>query len=362
MSLTRLLGSLGLGKRPPAASPPPKSGMPPQSLARSAPIPPGKRPALLPAPASDEENAEISFGSVSDGSRTGIYQELQFKILRHCLLRESVEDEMEGLVQHFSETRPPGLVQLCALRRKAGDPPASLYWARLYQKQPVQTDGTQRPRWHKRLEIRSVRDLKNAFFRMGTDQAQREALKYFSRWNALNQAIKILRRLGLYSSSLSRSQVIQEASRLSMPVPPVARIFQREGMAKRGAWLLEPCWKLQGMVERHLKTLDRLGRDLDQLRLPLTLAGELTMRTFAPILWWNPRAGAFHRTLPKESLAGFPLTPSLGEELDRIETERLALNGAIESVVRILHRLSDQLLDAEVSAQEVLSSCPRICP
>jgi hypothetical protein len=303
---------------------------------------------------------EGSFDRELEDSRTGIYRDLEWRILDLCLLRQSVEDEMDALVLHYARTIRPSRFRLFARRQKRGAPPKSLYWARLCRKPGAEFVGPGRRWWHRDLKIHALKELYLAVYRAGLTSQARRIVGIFERVNALNEAHRILARLSSDFARLPRSRAMRSAEGLTLPQMPVDPIFRREGMGRRGAWLLEPAWKVQGMVERSLEILGRLGNEVERMDLPVRLTTDVSMRSLAPALWWDPRAGTFHDSPPRSPSAGFPVTRAQKDEQGRIERDRASANRGLKQAVGILHRMTDRLLDAVVRAEELRAGCPRL--
>src|SRR5579862_1762927 len=179
-----LLSTPSGAKAAPASvvDPSPEEAAPP----RFTPILERVEPRPLP-PVVSEEEATLS------GPRV-IYQALRERILDGCGLLRSVKEEMAGLADSYRCAVPPTRLQLCAWGFPRGTPPRALYWVRLARRQEevcddhLQVRSLQRPRWFRRLKIRTREDLRNAIHWNGLDAHKSVVLRYHELASCLNRA------------------------------------------------------------------------------------------------------------------------------------------------------------------------------
>lgn len=129
--------------------------------------------------------------------REGLYEALRELIFRICILRRSVQRQMEDLSKEYKRTMRT-LLQLYAWAFPKGSPPRALYWVRLEPKRSPVDDKLLRvieklrPRWHTRLKIRNRSQLSSQIHWNGMDEQRPRILAFYEKAGCLNEAHRIL--------------------------------------------------------------------------------------------------------------------------------------------------------------------------
>jgi hypothetical protein len=283
---------------------------------------------------------------------SGMYQILRNRILDVCFTRRSIQNEMVVLSRLYQSCTPPSPLLLYRWGSSKGSPPYALYWVRLARKQVEACDRSleiralKRPRWSKRLKIRSTRDLRNAIHWNGLDAERDTVLRFHTLASALNKAHRTL----------------------AWRIPHVVRTFERPSGGIRGVEggpripleeyedkylhpvanrLFSCAWLMQWVVEKDLAELNRISTQagLPSVRLRTNQAGEGgASERFA---WEDSRTGISFPTFRDRPILARDGTTAL-------PSERVRLMATLDSRMEVVHAALTRMAEIAASGRKDL--------
>jgi len=291
---------------------------------------------------------------------SGPFEPLQRLIRECCQLVRSVEWEMQDTSQAYRDRTPPSRLQLFPWAFPIGSPPNNLCWARLSRKQDGLEGGhrisRKRPRWWKRLKIRSRGELHTAIYRNGMTEHRRSIMSFFDRTQALNVSH---RSLGLAMGFAKHSLMT-----CWIPIPfreePPCHFYEGPFFDKldpRESGLYVLAWSLRRAIEKIQLGYKRL------LKSPTGMPWRLSCRRVSDldweVLWEHSLTGERRRTLDRrlmEKLRGSAEPQAFGA-LESIEQDRRFLAKALSKSLGRLDRVEGLLANSKRMAEEALRSC-----
>lgn len=191
-----------------------------------------------------------------------LLEELQLRIREIYELRLSVEHQMEALKGAFNAGMPRSRLRLRPWSRRKGEPPYAVYWIfltkkrRYFEDRTLQAIESLRPRWFKRLKVRTRRDLDLVIHRAGLDAVRREVHRFHDDHLALNEAHRSLAR-GMDSI---RKMLAGRAAGRDLTAPALPADAVSFGVPDEVRSMVEHAWRLECLLRRTTNDLSTLAR------------------------------------------------------------------------------------------------------
>jgi hypothetical protein len=248
---------------------------------------------------------------------------------------------MEALKGAFNSTMPRSRLRLRPWSRRKGEPPYALYWVLLTKKRTLfeysswPTEPDRRPRWFKRLKIRTKRDLDLAIHRAGMDAVRRDVHRFHDDLVALNAAHETLAR-GL--DSIRKMMSSRAAgSRLNAPmVPPLA---DELSITWETAPLINQAWLLECLIRRTTGDLIILARH--QSKQPGWIRFRLEFRQskaepYGRLVWRDLETRSTYASLDDRTKRKLGIPAPMRALLTPFELDRRDLTRALKAQTGVL--------------------------
>ena len=178
-------------------------------------------------------------------------------------VRLSVEGRMEDLKKAFNESVGRCRLKIRPWGRTKSAPPYAVYWVFLTKKRKIFENRTwqaiedMRPRWYKRLKLRTRRELDLIIHRSGLDANRRTVHRFDDDMEALNEAHRVLARNLDSIRKLLRGRVAGG----HLVAPPLPAEAEKLWLPDAVRGQAEGAWRLECLIRRttgDLKLLSRL--------------------------------------------------------------------------------------------------------
>jgi hypothetical protein len=177
-------------------------------------------------------------------------------------IRVSVESRMEDLKKAFNESVGRCRLKMRPWGRTKGAPPYAVYWVLLTKKRKIFENRTwqaiedMRPRWFKRLKLRTRRDLDLVIHRSGLDANRPTVHRFDDDLKALNEAHRILAR----TLDSIRKALCGRAAGGHLVAPPLPVEAERLWLPDGVRGQAEGAWRLECLIRRTSGDLELLAR------------------------------------------------------------------------------------------------------
>jgi hypothetical protein len=229
------------------------------------PIFEGLPPELLPDAFDWEPQPPPKKAVLLSAGPVGIYEVLRERILSVGSTLRRIEESMREVSRSYRDAIPRTRLQLFMWHYPKGSPPNALYWAYLARKQEEPCDASlliralQRPRWHKRLKMKSKEDLQTAIYRNGVVAHQDTIHRYNDLVILLNRAHHLLMKpLPYLVRNFERTSEGGLRTFLDCPQLP-SKDFVPDLITKTQLRLLKCVWRMRWAVEADLARLSSSG-------------------------------------------------------------------------------------------------------
>jgi hypothetical protein len=310
---------------------------------------------LSPNPSSPEGLEGISFPSLNS-----IFQELSRRISQADERRKVVEWRMEDLRKAYIRTVPRSRLGLRPWTRTKDGPPYAIYWIRLNRRHQTFDDRTwevmspNRPRWFRRLKIRTYRELGSALHWAGLDASRKTIHLFGKRVRTLNEAHTLLCR----SIASLRTMIRGRAAGLAFPLdhPPFPEAVEA-GLGPRARDLLGSVWKFAWRVEFVSLGLHRLSEhhrecfpDMSWHLQPFSDRDH----PFGHLHWQNSEDGATLPSLDTRTMHRIHLPEEYHKMTLLWEKERQGVNLLLKERAKVFRRMMRKIQEALDRTAEVL--------
>jgi hypothetical protein len=294
---------------------------------------------------------------------TGIYEHFRNKIIEISFALRRVEEDMWELGESYRTSMPPTRLQLYPWAFPKGSPPRALYWVRLCRKLEEPCDQfltivtSKRPRWNKRLKIRSRRDLEPEIYFNRLDSHRKTVYRYYDAACSLNKAHRTLAmRLHGLQKTFHRSsgglQAVQGYSNMPLEDPAYDHL---NGVQHR---LLACSWQMQWVVEKDIARLNELLSQSGFSTVRLTIKEPRGGGVFVGFVWEDATTRLAFASFERGHWLS-PGTDSVARERNELVN---SLGARIELVRVALSRLQDIAAAAEADLQVWKAESPSLIP
>jgi hypothetical protein len=262
--------------------------------------------------------------------------------IRELQLR--VESRMEALKEAFNSSMPRSRLRLRPWSRRKGEPPYAIYWVLLTKKRTLFENRTwqiiedPRPRWFKRLKIRTRWDLDLAIHRAGMDAVRRDVHRFHGDLVVLNAAHRTLAR-GL--DSIRKMMGSRAAGgRLNAPVVPPLR--DESTISWETAPLIRQAWTLECLLRRTTGDLKTLAHF--QAKQPGWLRFRLEFRQseaepYGRLVWRDLETRSTYASLDDRTKRRLGIPAAMRGLLTPFELSRRDLARALRAQTGVLRRV-----------------------
>jgi len=294
-----------------------------------------------------------------------IFEELRIKQDELIGLRLEVESRMEALKEAFNSRMPRSRLRLRPWSRRKGEPPYALYWVfltkkrRLFENSSWPTEKDQRPRWFKRLKIRTRWDLDLAIHRAGMDAVRRDVHRFHDDLVALNTAHQLLAR-GLDSI---RKMMGSRAAGSMLNPPSVPRLCAEWSVTEETAPLLNHAWRLECLIRRTTGDLIILARH--QSKQPGWIRFRLEFHQgnaepYGRLVWRDQVTRSTYASLDDRTKRKLGVPVAMRELLTPFELSRRDLTRALKEQTSVLRRVRAKAAHVNQQARALLGALKAI--
>jgi len=292
-----------------------------------------------------------------------IFEELRIKQDELIGLRLEVESRMEALKEAFNSRMPRSRLRLRPWSRRKGEPPYALYWVFLTKKRRLFENSSwpteKRPRWFKRLKIRTRRDLDLAIHRAGMDAVRRDVHRFHDDLVALNTAHQLLSR-GLDSI---RKMMGSRAAGSMLNAPFVLPLRDEWSITEEKAPLLNHAWRLECLIRRTTGDLIILARH--QSKQPGWIRFRLEFHQgnaepYGRLVWRDQVTRSTYASLDDRTKRKLGVPVAMRELLTPFELSRRELTRALKEQTSVLRRVRAKANHVDQQARALLGALKAI--
>jgi hypothetical protein len=290
-----------------------------------------------------------------------ILEELRSKQDEIRGLRLKVESRMEALKEAFNSTMPRSRLRLRPWSRRKGEPPYAVYWILLTKKRTLfeysswPTEPDRRPRWFKRLKIRTRRDLDLAIHRAGMDAVRRNVHRFHDDLVALNAAHQALAR-GLDSI---RKMMGSRAAGSQLNPPMVPPLRDELSITWETAPLINHAWMLECLLRRttgDLVTLAHLqSKQPGWIRFRLEFR-QTKSEPYGRLLWRDLETRSTYASLDDRTKRKLGIPASMRALLTPYELSRRERARALKEQTGVLRRVRTRAAKVLQEARTLLDA------
>jgi hypothetical protein len=288
-----------------------------------------------------------------------LFLELRRSIQEIYELRISVEGRMEDLKKTYNASAPRSRLRLRPWSRRKGEPPYAVYWVFLTKKKKIFEDQTLkaidslRPRWFRRLKIRTRRDLDLAIHRAGLDTVRPALHEFHDNLLALNEAHRVLAR-GMDSV---RKMLASRAAGKGLVAPPLPAETEQSWLSDEVRRVADHAWRLECLIRRTTNDLEVLSRL--QGRQPGWVRYRLEFRQgkdhpYGRLVWRDRKTRATYARLDDRTKRKLGIPAHLRGVLTPFELDRRQLMRDLKDRTSLVRRLRTKVREVMELAQEHL--------
>jgi hypothetical protein len=293
-----------------------------------------------------------------------IVEEIQLLVRKLYELRISVEHRMEALKEAFNASMPRSRLRLRPWSRRKGEPPYAVYWIFLTRKQRTfenrtwQAIESRRPRWFKRLKIRTRRDLDLAIHRAGMDAVRRQVHRFHDDVLALNESHRALAR----ATDSIRRMLSGRAAGKGLTIPPVPEELEGRWLPDEVLGVTRSAWRLECLTRRTTNDLALVSRL--QSRQPGWIRYRLEFRQgkdhpYGHLVWRDLETRSTYACLDDRTKRRLGIPAPMRGVLTPFELNRRELIRELKSRTSLLRRIRTKAGRATEVAQENLDRLNR---
>lgn len=290
-----------------------------------------------------------------------IVEEIQLRVRKLSVLRLSVEHRMEALKEAFNASMPRSRLRLRPWSRRKGEPPYAVYWIlltrkrRFFENRTWQAIEDMRPRWFKRLKIRTRRDLDLAIHRAGMDAVRHGVHRYHDDVLALNEAHRSLAR-GM--DSIRRMLSGRDAGK-GLTSPELPEELDGRWLSDDVRGVTRSAWRLECLVRRTTNDLALVSRL--QSRQPGWIRYRLEFRQgkdhpYGHLVWRDLETRSTYACLDDRTKRRLGIPAHMRGVLTPFELNRRDLIRELKSRTSLLRRIRTKACRALEAAEESLGS------